>query len=237
MHTYSQILSHHYLMFNMKWRHVSYDYDCQSFTLFTSYRSWVLLFTSALQTSHIFIICFSSRSHLFINTLPPFLSSPGSSDQLLNSLSSPPRHAFPHLPSFLKRTSPSHYFLEYSPLCHSLLGALNFPPFSSLALFFFPPRPLTKLNPLTHSNAFHQLHKHTRGTKHVMVVRGTSSSLHLFPPSLPLFPLKVSVNNKLEKWKWGDNCESPFCVPFRASVKFSVWLKASFLWCAVWKLS
>lgn len=138
--------------------------------------------------------------------------------------------------------SPSLFPQVYRGLGHSLLLALNFfLPSSCSLLFSFPPRPLTKLIPLTHSIAFHQLHKHTQHQTRNSAAQGLPpfsssflTSLHLFSPFLSLF---VFLNNKLEKWKWGDNCESPFCVPSRASVKFSVWLKASFLWCAVWKLS
>lgn len=170
-------------------------------------------------------------------------------DQLLSSLSSPPHSAFLHLPSFFSSILLLLIISSSILLCAILFSELWIFPLLLIRPVFLSSTTTYQIKPLTHSNTFHQLHKHTRGTKHVMVLRGTSSSLLLFSyispsilspslsVSLSLFPLKVSVNNKLEKWKWGDNCESPFCVPSRASVKFSVWLKASFLWCAVWKLS
>lgn len=81
--------------------------------------------------------------------------------QLLSSLSSPPHSAFPHLPSF----SQAYFSCSLFPQVYSSVPfssqSFAFSPFSSFALFFFPPRPLTKLNPSStqmHSISFINTH-------------------------------------------------------------------------------
>ena len=116
-------------------------------------------------------------------------------------LRGPPQCCTPPFCSFLQRPSPSHQFLKYTPLCNSLLGALNLSLFSTHIQFLFPPRSLTKLIPLTLSKAFPRLHKHTHASKCVMVLKGTSSSLLLSPhicPSILSLSLSLGEQGKLK---------------------------------------
>lgn len=125
------------------------------------------LITSRMLTLFFYPTSPVSFSNLFINPLTPLLSPPGlnavfpSVAELSLSLPHPLLTAhFPVSPLFSSILLLLIISFEYTPLCHSLLGALNFPP-SPHSLFFFPPRALTKLNPSPtqmHSISFTNTH-------------------------------------------------------------------------------